>query len=196
MFKDWREQHNRILRTFRRVKSGDLNDSETQDDLVHLFQDIFHLKDWLIESGRLRREDVQDAIDNLKICRALVIKAKHFRVDLKRRHNDLDPNIVEQRISSISASALIVDGTPIPMPSTAQPPIRPETRPPTVSSIRPSKITDFIIKTPASHPCFKGKEFSCLEVIEHAIQDWETLLKKHGLLTGRRRMNVSREETS
>ena len=186
MFKDWRKQYERILRTFKRVKSGDLNDVETQDDLVHLFQDIFHLKDWLFESGALSKKILHQAIeasDYLKICRALAIKAKHFKVNPKRRHNDLDPNIVEQRISSISASTLIVDGTPIPIQTAAQPSIRPETRPPTVPSIRPSKITDFIIKTPVSHPRFKGKEFSCLEVVERAMQDWERLLKDHGLLT-------------
>ena len=185
MFKDWHEQYERILRTFNHVKNGDLNDIETQDALIHLFQDIFHLRDWLFRSGALPKKVVDDAIeqsDYLKICRALAVKAKHFKVNVRRPHNDLDPSVVERRASSISASALIVDGTPIPMPTAARPPVRPETRPPTVPLVRPSKIADLVIKTPTSHPHFKGKEFSCLEVVEHAIYDWRALLKNQGLL--------------
>lgn len=174
MFKGWREQYDRVLRIFGRVRRGDLNASEIQDDLGHLFQGIFHLKNWLIKSGRLRRDYIQNALNNsdyLKFLRTLVVKVKHFRVDPKRCHNDLDPDIVKQRISNRRASVRIVDG--ILIPSTARPPIRPEIRPPTGPTTRSSKRTDFIAKTPTLHSRSSGREFSCLEVINRAIQGRE-----------------------
>jgi len=179
MLDNWREQYERILRMRERVMTGDMDDPATQDDLIHLFQDIFHLRDWLINSGVLHRKAVKKAIRNsiyLTICSALANKLKHFNLELK-------PDIVERKFSTFSVSALITNGTPIPMPSAAWPPTVPETVHPTVPPVMPSKTKDFVIKTPASHPRFKGNEFSCLEAIEHAIQDWETLLRGHGLLT-------------
>jgi hypothetical protein len=97
----WREQYDRMRRGLMVVEKyyggrtgmstfGAENVFAFRDDVIHLFQDIFHLRDWLMNeaSADLPRQELHDLfIDHpadwpdLHIARDVAISAKHLKID-------------------------------------------------------------------------------------------------------------------
>lgn len=93
------EQFLRVKRWYKRLE--DLKESnkhldDLEDFLYAFFQNCFHLKDWIIESGVLSRDIVNTFIESntdMKICRDLCIDSKHLNI----RNSSIDSNISVSR---------------------------------------------------------------------------------------------------
>lgn len=84
----WREQYERMQRSYTRfcaTSTGAISvpSAEARDDLIHFFQDAFHLKDWLRQdpatrpvTGTLDADVTAD--DSLTMCADLCNGSKHL----------------------------------------------------------------------------------------------------------------------
>ncbi len=102
----WQEQYERILRGLQQLRSiyaqtyskndlkglqiwnGGGSYQDTRDAVVHFFQDCFHLKDWLVNSGVLTHEERTRIFSGedptkigLPICRDIANAYKHLVLD-------------------------------------------------------------------------------------------------------------------
>lgn len=110
MSNQYLEQLARVKRWYRRLEEihiGREHNRESdyyQDVLYSFFQNCFHLKDWLIESGVTNNKVVDKFIsseDDMKICRDLCNGSKHLVI----KDPSIDPGIkVKNRAFSLSLS--------------------------------------------------------------------------------------------
>lgn len=89
MDKGYKEQFKRVKRWHKRLEEIYLGmdhtcDSDYYEDVLYaFFQNCFHLKDWLIESGAINKSRVDSFIesdDDMKICRDLCTASKHLKI--------------------------------------------------------------------------------------------------------------------
>jgi hypothetical protein len=94
IFSGWREQYDRMLRSYRlltAVAAGRewASSDEARDVLIHFFQDAYHLKDWINNdpqaTTRTGVEQLVDASQPLSLCRDLCNGAKNPKLDPTRR---------------------------------------------------------------------------------------------------------------
>jgi len=85
----------RWYKLFQKINDGQIHDRESdyyQDTVYAFFQNCFHLKDWLINSEAIDKDDVHALFINkeedMQICRALCNGSKH----LELTSNHIDPN--------------------------------------------------------------------------------------------------------
>lgn len=93
------EQFLRVKRWLKRFKQAHKekaykqNDPEYGKDILYaFFQNCFHLKDWIINSSNLPRDDINRFINSdtdMKICRDLCNASKHLTIS----RSSIDPNI-------------------------------------------------------------------------------------------------------
>lgn len=92
------DQYKRLERWYRRLeeiylgREHNKNPDYYQDILYAFFQNCFHFKDWLIESGVISNLTVNTFInseDEMKICRDLCNGSKHLVIN----NPSIDPNI-------------------------------------------------------------------------------------------------------
>lgn len=65
----------------------DTNPRFYEDILFTLFENCWHLKDWLINSGELNKKTVDDFFHNspnMKLCQSLAIGSKHLKPNSPR----------------------------------------------------------------------------------------------------------------
>lgn len=84
----WREQYDRMNRSYARfchtsTGATSASSAEARDDLIHFFQDAYHLKDWLLNDPVTRQlaaniEADITADDDLSMCADLCNGTKHL----------------------------------------------------------------------------------------------------------------------
>jgi hypothetical protein len=88
---DWRQQYERMVRSYQRVRVPQANTEAYTDDLYHFFQDCLHLKDWLkndesVPAGlRARIEGIVNNSEALRIVADVANSTKHFTLSKRRR---------------------------------------------------------------------------------------------------------------
>lgn len=82
----WESQYDRLLRWRERIRK--INASEPHNEHIDLvlafFQNCYHLRDWLENSGVVTSSDLQALFDSdtsLYLCRSICNGSKHFRID-------------------------------------------------------------------------------------------------------------------
>jgi hypothetical protein len=89
----WQDQHERVGRWHKRltaIRRGirpDMSQAEALDDVYAFFMNCYHLRDWIINSGFRKKEDVDAfiaATPELQLCADICNGLKHFRLDPKR----------------------------------------------------------------------------------------------------------------
>jgi hypothetical protein len=102
----WREQYDRMQRSYVRlldIASGRVmaSSDEARDALFHYFQDAYHLKDWLRNSGEATA-GIEDDITNtpaLALCADLCNGTKHFRLNKPPRTGDAATGFTSQHVT-------------------------------------------------------------------------------------------------
>lgn len=96
------EQFFRVKRWHRRleeINNGKIHDRESdyyEDILYAFFQNCYHLKDWIINSGALAKDVIDNFINSntdLMICRDLCNGSKHLKIN----NPSIDKNIIVNR---------------------------------------------------------------------------------------------------
>ena len=89
----WQDQHERVGRWQKRVSAirrgipPDMSQAEALDEIYAFFMNCYHLRDWIINSGFRKREDVDAfiaATPDLQLCADICNGLKHYRLDPKR----------------------------------------------------------------------------------------------------------------
>lgn len=105
----WEEQWARVQRSFAEFKRSDegrLHDRPLdlyEDEMLHFFQDCYHLKDWLRSDPAVstRVRDVETAISNsmaLSLCADLANATKHLTLT-RSRTGDTNTTLGRQRFA-------------------------------------------------------------------------------------------------
>lgn len=75
-----KDQFSSLGRSLKRLKDNYKTDSNIEDYVYHFFQDCFHFKNYVTESGLINKKDVNDFIESnkdMKICRDICNGSKH-----------------------------------------------------------------------------------------------------------------------
>jgi hypothetical protein len=87
--KGWQGQHQRMIRWYNKFKATNpgafenIAIDEHHDILYACFQNIFHLKDWLINDAKVSKKIIYDYLDShieLQLCRDICNGTKHFEI--------------------------------------------------------------------------------------------------------------------
>lgn len=119
----WLGQYNRMMRWVKRMESlhkleyqSEMKTHDYYDTLYACFQNIFMLKDWLIEDTELTKSDLNQFVNSnleIGICRDICNGTKHFNVSnpsvsdnfgIVREFNPLQPTNDEPKLKIIIIS--------------------------------------------------------------------------------------------
>ena len=104
-FTMWKEQYDRMFRSFEKAKRSQIivphyavghscPGPDQIDEVYACAQNIYHLKDWVISTGVISKEDIYKFIDeteSFKICEKICIGTKHLTTEF--REGDISINI-------------------------------------------------------------------------------------------------------
>lgn len=103
---NWREQYDRMLRSRRRLIERAMGQvmaspDEARDMLFHLFQDAYHLKDWIKNDSTAVTGDVEKFVKAhppLALCGDLCNGTKHYKLT-STKTGDLTTSFASQSVS-------------------------------------------------------------------------------------------------
>jgi hypothetical protein len=180
IFSGWREQYERMLRSYDRLVAhgrGDVwaSSDEARDDLVRFFQDAFHLRDWIKNDRRpsvpqAARDDVGDAVDRttpLQICADIANGSKHLVLDPKRPTKTRDVNTAITGQSVTVRPATVTATVTIGAETSAPPPRDAEARP---------AIHSWRIES-------GGVSYDAIDLAGKVVAEWQTWLRGQGMLS-------------
>jgi hypothetical protein len=107
----WRCQYNRTHRWFKRVaqigcRQAQAADMEHEHDVLYaFFQNCYHLRDWLRNSGAVSQKDLDEFFNehvDLRVCQDLCNGTKHL--DLNRPKVDANFSIGREYVYPLDAS--------------------------------------------------------------------------------------------
>jgi hypothetical protein len=108
----WKSQYERIKRWERRlITYASDNEHDPLDFYIAFFQSCYHMRDWLIKSGAMERDRIDELISsntNMRLCRDICNRSKHLTLD---RPASVDPRfsiVVEYRGRSAPMALVIV----------------------------------------------------------------------------------------
>lgn len=109
-----KEQFNRLRRWRKRLEdifqhkyttlNKPENDEDNRDFIYAFFLNCYHLKDWVIQSGLIKKELVYDFVESnkdMKICRDICNGVKHFKV----KNPSINPDVSRTLHSSVYSIA-------------------------------------------------------------------------------------------
>jgi len=109
----WRSQFDRMARWHQRIScssAGPNSDQDRLDFYLSFFQSCYALRDWLVESGVIAKDEMDPLIQtdrSMRLCRDVCNRSKHFR--LRRTPSvDGDFSILREYQGENSPSSLAI----------------------------------------------------------------------------------------
>jgi hypothetical protein len=95
----WRAQQDRVRRWHDRVQAAQAGSQDQADYLSAFFENAFHLRDWLLDTGAVTPVQIKALFDGhvqMRLCRDLANAHKHF--SLKKPSQSEPPSEVREYV--------------------------------------------------------------------------------------------------